>query len=52
MGAETTIHVRVLKTHEEWVEVQAVTMEEAGDAAMRLPGVCRVLEIAYELPHD
>lgn len=48
MSANRPFYVRVLKTYDEWIEVQAITMDEAGEEAMRQPGVARVLEISYE----
>jgi hypothetical protein len=48
MGAETTIFVRVLKSHDEWIEVQAVTLDEATEKAEKIPGVIRVMEVSYE----
>ena len=47
MGAEVTVYCKVLKTHEELVEVQAVTLQEAADKASRLPGVSFVTEVSY-----
>lgn len=48
MGAETEVFVLVLKSHEEWITVQAVTLTEAGVKAAQLPGVISVLEACYE----
>lgn len=48
MGAETTVYCRVLMTHEEWIEVPAVTLAEAFDKAKALPGVMYVMETSYE----
>jgi hypothetical protein len=48
MGAETEVFVKVIKAHEEWVSVQAVTLEEAKDKARRLPLVIHVAEATYE----
>lgn len=48
MSARTTIYVRVLKTYDEWIEVQAVTLDEAKEEAEKLPDVARVLETSYE----
>ena len=50
MGAETKIVVRVLKTHEETVEVYAVTPLQAEAEARRMDGVVAVLESGY--PED
>ena len=50
MGAETKIIVRVLKTHEELVEVYAVTRLDAEAEARRMEGVVAVLESGY--PED
>ena len=47
MGAETTVYVRVIKTHDEWIEVQAVTLDDAIKQAERLPGVVHVREASY-----
>ena len=48
MSARTTIYVRVLKTYDEWIEVQAVTLTEAREEAEKLPGVVHVMEVSYE----
>jgi hypothetical protein len=48
MGAETKIHVLVVKEVTEWTTVQAVTLSEALEKANELPGVVRVLEAAYD----
>ncbi len=48
MGAETTIHVKVLRTREEWVDISAITRTEAMEKAMCLPGVVAVLETSYD----
>jgi hypothetical protein len=50
MGAETTVYVRVLKTHEEWIEVSAVTLADAELKAWQQKGVAEVLETSYERP--
>lgn len=50
MGAETKIIVRVLKTHEEIIELYAVTRMEAEAEARRIEGVVAVLECGY--PED
>ena len=50
MGAETKIYVWVMKTHKEWVEVDAVTLEEARSKAAGLRGVICVLGAQYEEP--
>lgn len=47
MGAETRVYVRVLKTYDEWIEVSAVTLDEAKEIAEKLPGVARVMETSY-----
>jgi hypothetical protein len=47
MGAETKIIVRVLRTHEETIEVHAVTRLEAEAEARRMEGVVAVLESGY-----
>ena len=48
--AETKVIVRVLKTHEELVEVYARNRLEAEAEAMLVDGVIAVLEIGY--PED
>jgi hypothetical protein len=50
MGAETTVYVRVLKTHEEWIEVSAVTLTDAELKAWQEKGVTEVLETSYDRP--
>ena len=50
MGAETKIMVRVLKTHEEIVEVYAVTRLDAEAQARQIEGVVAVLDSSY--PED
>lgn len=52
MGAETEVFVKVLKTHEEWISVQAVTLQDATMLASRMEGVIRVLEACYEPEMD
>jgi hypothetical protein len=47
MGAETKIIVCVLRTHEETIEVYAVTRLEAELEARRIEGVVAVLESWY-----
>jgi hypothetical protein len=47
MGAETKIIVRVLRAHEETIEVYAVTRLEAEAEAHRMEGVVAVLESGY-----
>ena len=48
MGAETVVYARVLKHYEEWIEVQAVTLDEAFAVARQQPNVSAVLEVSYE----
>jgi hypothetical protein len=48
MGANVPVYCRVLKTHEEWVEISAVTLDDAREEAEHIPGVIRVLETTYE----
>jgi hypothetical protein len=50
MRSETKIIVRVLKTHEEIVEIYGVTRLEAEAEARRMEGVVAVLESGY--PED
>lgn len=50
MGAETKIIVRVLKSHEEFLEVYALTRLDAEAQARRTEGVIAVLESGY--PED
>jgi hypothetical protein len=50
MGAEVRVYCRVLVATEEWVEVDAVTLDEAAKLAASVPGVIRVLETTYEPP--
>jgi hypothetical protein len=47
VSAETVVYVRVLKMHEEWVEVQAVTLSDAITQASLLPDVAKVMEATY-----
>lgn len=47
MSANTTWYVRVLKAHEETVEVSAVTMAEAMAEASSLPGVITVQQVRH-----
>jgi hypothetical protein len=47
MGAETKIKVRVIRTHEDVIEVSAVTLAEAEAIAMREPDVAHVIEAFY-----
>jgi hypothetical protein len=48
MGANTTVYVRVLRTHEDCLEVSAVTLDEAEEIAQRSVGVVAVLGSTYE----
>lgn len=52
MGAETTVYCRVLKAHEEWIEVSAVTLAEAREKVAAMPGVIQVLDAEYEPEQD
>lgn len=52
MGAETEVFVRVVKAHEEWVSVSAVTLADAIVQASLMPGVIKVLEASYEPAMD
>lgn len=52
MGAETRIYVLVDKLTSEWVEVPAVTLEQAEELAGRLPHVARVRFASYDSPDD
>jgi len=52
MGAETTVYAKVLKSHEEWIEVPAVTLDEAAKAAYCQERVIAVLHVQYEKPDD
>lgn len=47
MGANTTYYVKVLKTHEVWIEVSALHADEAKEEAMALPGVVTALEVEH-----
>jgi hypothetical protein len=47
MGAETRVYVRVLKAYDEWIEVSAITLDDAKEKAESLPGVIRVMETSY-----
>lgn len=47
MGAETKITVKFIKTVEDEIEVQAVTLEEAREQVRKIPGVVLVLEAGY-----
>jgi hypothetical protein len=48
VGAETTVYVRVIKSHEEWISVDAVTLDEAIEKAYALPGVVFVILATYD----
>jgi hypothetical protein len=52
MGANTTVYVRVLRTHKDWLEVNAVTLEEAEEIARRSYGVVAVLGSTYADPNE
>jgi hypothetical protein len=48
MGAETRVYCRVIKAVEAYVEVSAVTLDEARELAKREPQVVTVLEVSYD----
>jgi hypothetical protein len=48
MGAETRIYCKVLVSEERWIEVSAVTLDEAIRKAESQPGVIRCTEASYE----
>lgn len=52
MGAETRVYVQVVRVrpYREWVEVSAVTLQEAKAKAMELPYVADVIEAQYDEP--
>ena len=50
MSADTKIMVRVLKTHDEIVEIYALHLDDAKEQARRMDGVVTVLECWY--PED
>ena len=52
MGAATEVFVKVIKSHEEWVSVHAVTLDDAKEQARRMPGVICVLDACYEPEMD
>jgi hypothetical protein len=52
MGAETTVYVRVRKLYEEWIEVSAVTLQQAEEIALDRDDVVEVVESAYDKPTD
>lgn len=47
MGAETRYFVKVIRTHEETVEISALTRLDAEHEAMLLPGVVAVKEVTH-----
>jgi hypothetical protein len=49
MSANTRIYVKVIKMEEIIVEVSAVHLAEAREAAEKMPGVIKVLDAAYTL---
>lgn len=48
MGAETTVYCKVMKTTYEWIEVSAVTLDEAIEKAEAQKGVIKCVEASYE----
>lgn len=55
MGAKTIVYVKVLTTKRlepvtEWVEVQAVTLDDAVEEVERLKDVYRVIDVQYDKP--
>lgn len=52
MGAETTVFVKVRKTYTEWIEVSAVTQEQAESRALDYPGVITVIDSSYDPPKE
>ena len=47
MSANTRFKVTVLRVHEETIEVEAVTLWQAADAAQAQPGVISILACEY-----
>lgn len=47
MGADTLVWVQVEVTETKWVDVYAVTLDEAREKAHSLPGVIDVLDAIY-----
>jgi hypothetical protein len=52
MGAETTVWVRVMRPHYEWIRVSAVTLADAVAQAYTEPRVIDVIKAQYEEPED
>jgi hypothetical protein len=48
VGAETRVYCRVIKAVEAYIEVDAVTLDEARELAKREPQVVTVLEVSYD----
>jgi hypothetical protein len=52
MGAETTVYVKVIKEVIGWVEVSAITLEDAIKVAREREDVDRVISAQYEEPYS
>lgn len=52
MGAETTYYCQVLVSKKEWIEVQAVTMDEAIETAEKQRGVIKCIEVRHDRPEE
>ena len=50
MGAEVRVYCRVVKAVEAYIEVDAVTLDEAREMAKREPQVITVLGVSYDPP--
>lgn len=50
MGAETTVYVKISKPVIEWVEVQAVTLDDAIKEVKE--DVFQVLDVQYDKPDE
>ena len=52
MSATVPCYVKVARLANEWIEVSAVTLDEARDIAAKMPGIAIVLDARYDQPID
>jgi len=52
MGAETTVYVKRSRLVIEWIELQAITLDEAVKEVESLGSTCQVLDAQYDKPEE
>lgn len=50
MSASVPVYVNVLKYYEDWIEISAVTLDDAEKEALKMPNVVTVLQSRYNRP--